>query len=82
MIQIRRKRFIVVRKKDGYIFSGLAKAFYFKDPADIRDRAVKTYKSEIVAKNSFEMSWHGVDWDDFEIRPVTETIEEIANDRY
>ena len=77
MIGIKRKRYIIVRKKDGYVFSGLAKAFDFKDPANIGDRAVKTYRSEAVAKASFEMSWHRLNWDEFEIRPVIEMIEEI-----
>ena len=76
MIIINRKRFIIVRKKDGFVFSGLARDFDFKDPNNIGDRAIKTYKSEIVAKTSFEKSWHRIDWDDYEIRPVIETIKE------
>ena len=77
MIEIKRKRYIIIRKKDGYIFSGLAKAFDFKDPNNLGDRAVKTYKSKIVAQRSFENSWHRLDWNDFEIKPVIEIIKEI-----
>ena len=80
MIKIRRERYVVVRKSDGYILCGLSKMYDFKDPANIRNTAIKTYVSETVAKSSLYKSFlvcPDIFDNEYELKKVIETIEEV-----
>ena len=80
MIKIRRERYVIVRKSDGYILCRLDKMYDFKDPDNIGNTAIKTYVSETVAKSGLYKSFHvssEIFDNDYELKKVIETIEEV-----
>lgn len=74
MILLKRPRYIIKRKDNGYVFCGLAKQFKFKPLDDIGNTSIKTYRSEIQAITAFERSWHS-DKPELEIIKVNEILE-------
>lgn len=69
-MKIQRKRYVVMRNNRTEIWCGLAKHFRFRKVEEIKDVAVKTYRSENQAMSGCSS------WDrDFEVVPVIETIE-------
>lgn len=69
-MKIQRKRYVVMRNNRTEIWCGLAKHFSFRPVEEIKDVAVKTYRSENQAMSGCSS------WDrDFEVVPVIETIE-------
>ena len=69
-MKIQRKRYIVMRRNRTEVWCGLAKNFSFRPVSEIRDVSVKTYKSEAQARSGCSSRDR-----DFEVVPVTETIE-------
>ena len=74
-MQIRRRRFVIMRKKRTEIWCGLAKNFYFKDINEVGDTAIKTYRTVKKAISGCS-SWAR----DFEVVPVIESIEVLADE--
>lgn len=69
-VKIQRKRYIVMRKDRTEVWCGLSKNFSFRPVSEVKDVSIKTYRSEAQARAGCSS------WDrDFEIVPVTETIE-------
>lgn len=69
-MKIKRKRYIVMRKNRTEVWCGLSKHFSFRPVSEVKDVSVKTYRSEAQARSGCSS------WDkDFEVLPVTETIE-------
>lgn len=69
-MKIQRKRYIVMRNNRTEVWCGLSKNFSFRTVSEIKDVSVKTYRSKAQATSgcsSFDR--------DFEVVPVTETIE-------
>lgn len=82
MINIVRKRFVVIRTEDNSIFCGLARQHHFVKLSEIKDVNIKTYCSEMKAKSSFILSWRGASKKDFEenkykIVEIEESIKEV-----
>ena len=69
-MKIQRKRYVVMRNNRTEIWCGLSKNFSFRPVSEVKDVSVKTYRSKAQAESGCSS------WDrDFEIVPVTETIE-------
>lgn len=67
MSEIRRKRFVVMRKNRTEIWCGLAQSFHFKKIDELGDTAIKTYRTENQARSGCSS------WDrDFEVVEVEE----------
>lgn len=82
MIEIKRKRYIILRTKDNSIFCGLARQYEFIKLNEFKDTPLKTYLSKNKAKSSFILSWYGATEKDFEegiykIIEVEESIKEV-----
>lgn len=74
-MQIKRKRFVIMRKNRTEIWCGLAQRFYFKPVNEVGDTAIKTYRTENQALAGCSS------WDrDFEVVPVMESIEVVADE--
>lgn len=54
---IERERWVIRRKSDGAIFCGLAQNYKFRQPEDIGQAAIKTYRSAKQALAAFDASW-------------------------
>lgn len=69
-MKIERKRYVVMRKNRTEIWCGLSKNFRFVPISEVKDTAIKTYRTE-------KQAWAGCSsWDrDFEAVPILETIE-------
>lgn len=85
MINIQRKRYVIIRTKDNAIFCGLAQHYKFLKLDELKDTAIKTYVSETKAKSSFLLSWWSAEKEDFDngtykIVPVNESIIEVKDD--
>ena len=66
--EIKRERFVVMRNNRTEIWAGLSKNFRFRRLDDLKEVAIKTYRTERQAKTCSS-------WDrDFEVVPVTEII--------
>lgn len=74
-MQIKRKRFVIMRKNRTEIWCGLAQKFYFKPVSEIGDTAIKTYRTENQALAGCSSSDR-----DFEVVPVMESIEVVADE--
>ena len=69
-MKIERKRYVVMRKNRTEIWCGLAKNFCFVPVSELKDTAIKTYRTENQALSGCSS------WDkDFEVVPVLEIIE-------
>lgn len=69
-MKIERKRYVVMRKNRNEIWCGLSKNFHFVPVSELKDTAIKTYRTENQALSDCSS------WDkDFEVVPVLETIE-------
>lgn len=68
-MEIKRKRYIVMRRNRTEIWAGQARNYSFRNIEKIGDCAIKTYRTENQAKSSCS-SWER----DFEIVPVFESI--------
>ena len=82
MINIQRKRYVVIRCKDNAIFCGLAQNYKFLTLDELKDTAIKTYLSATKARASFLQSWWSAEKEDFDngtykVIPVNESIIEV-----
>ena len=82
MIEIIRKRYIILRTQDNSIFCGLARQFHFTKLTELKNEPLKTYLSESKAKSSFLQSWWKATREDFEngtykIIEVEESVQEV-----
>lgn len=69
-MRIERKRYVVMRNSRTEIWCGLSKNFSFRPLTEVKDVAVKTYRSEAQARSGCSS------WDrDFEVVPAIEVIE-------
>ena len=69
-MKIRRKRYVIMRKDRTEIWCGLSKAFKFAPVSEIKDTAIKTYRTKNQALAGCSS------WDrNFEVVSVWETIE-------
>ena len=86
MINIQRKRYVIIRTKDNAIFCGLAQHYKFLKLDELKDTAIKTYVSKTKAKASFLQSWRYSEEEQFndgtyKVVAVNESItEEQDND--
>ena len=84
MINIERKRYVIIRNKDNAIFCGLARNYHFVELDELKDTPIKTYVSEKKAKTSFLQSWWNSKEEQFndgtyKIVAVNESIKEVIN---
>ena len=81
MIEIKRKRYIILRTQDNSIFCGLAREYHFVKLDELKDQPLKTYMSETKAKSSFIQSWRNAKKEDFDngIYKIIE-VEEIIKE--
>lgn len=69
-MKIERTRYVVMRNNRTEIWAGLSKQFHFVKVDEIKDTAIKTYRTEKQAQNGCSS------WDrNFEIVKCKETIE-------
>lgn len=85
MINILRKRYVIIRNKDNAIFCGLARNYEFRELDKLKDTPIKTYVSEKKAKSSFLLSWWNAEEEQFndgtyKIVPVNESIIELEDE--
>lgn len=64
----------IIRRDDGKILCGLARAYEFKAPEDVKGAAIKTYRSKKQALAAFESSWGKTNFE-FEAVKLRETLE-------
>ena len=86
MVQIKRKRYIIVTGDEKKIFCGLARNYELKEIENLGDTPIKTYMSEKKAKSGFLSSWWNSEKEDFEngkykVVPIYESIEKILNEK-
>lgn len=69
-MNIKRKRYVVMRNNRTEIWCGISRQFSFKKLDEINNASIKTYDSESRAKSSCSS------WDrNFEVVEITETID-------
>lgn len=83
MVNIQRKRYVIIRNKDNAIFCGLSRSYKFVELDKLKDTPIKTYVSEKKAKVSFLQSWWNSSEEQFndgtyKIVAVDESIKEIS----
>lgn len=74
MILLKRPRYIIKRKDNGYVFCGLAKQFKFNPLDDIGDYSIEIYRSKSIALDYFNRNWHS-DKPELEIVKINEILE-------
>ena len=83
MVNIQRKRYVIIRNKDNAIFCGLSRSYKFVELDKLKDTPIKTYVSEKKAKVSFLQSWWNSSEEQFndgtyKIVAVDESIKEVS----
>lgn len=76
-MKIERERWIIMKNKRTEIFCGLAGNFQFRPINNVRNTAIKTYRSKSTALSSFENSWHDPDFEveAVKIREIYESVD-------
>ena len=66
----------IIRRDDGKILCGLARAYEFKALEDVKGAAIKTYRSKKQALAAFESSWRSPNFE-VEADKIRETLETL-----